>query len=388
MDPNLKRLRMKKSMLGIAALGLICFVFLFSLAEAQKIKTVDGVTVISNGKKPIPPKGQSATLKLTEEQTFGLGENPDEAFSEVAAFVVDAAGTVFGLDSKDRRVKVFDRSGKFLRQIGKPGQGPGELGMPANIQLTNDNNLMITDATNGKLSIFKLSGEHIKDVSTAGRLGFVSMSLDAQGNFLGQEMGLSPGDNKMYFEIKKFDPSLKPLFTLDKIEFAIPLPGSGAKINVMEMISVYQFDGSGNILYGRGNAYEIKVFDPEGKHIRTIQKDYSPEKITQQDIDEMLERMSSAPTGAQVKDLISLPETFPPFQYFFIDDQGRLYVRTYAKGKAKGEWVVDVFDSEGRFIAQFITKADLRIIKEGKAYGIEETDDGFHVIKRYALSWQ
>jgi hypothetical protein len=379
---------MKKMTFGIAILGLACFVFLFSLAEAQKIKTVDGVTVISNGKKPTPPKGQSATLKLAEEQTFGLGENPDEAFSEVAAFVVDAAGTVFGLDSKDRRIKVFDPSGKFLRQIGKPGQGPGELGMPANVQLTNDNNLMITDATNGKLSIFKLSGEHVKDVSTAGRLGFVSMSLDAQGNFLGQEMGLSPGDNKMYFEIKKFDPSLKPLFTLDKIEFAVPLPGSGTKINAMDMIRIYQFDRSGNILLGSSNAYEIKVYSPEGKLIRTIQKDYSPEKITQQDIDEMLERMSSAPTGAQVRDLISFPESFPPFQYFFIDDHGRLYVRTYAKGKAKGEWMVDVFDPEGRFIAQFITKSDLRLIKGGKAYGVEETDDGFRVIKRYAITWE
>jgi hypothetical protein len=379
---------MKKMTFGIAILGLACFVFLFSLAEAQKIKTVDGVTVISNGKKPTPPKGQSATLKLAEEQTFGLGENPDEAFSEVAAFVVDAAGTVFGLDSKDRRIKVFDPSGKFLRQIGKPGQGPGELGMPANVQLTNDNNLMITDATNGKLSIFKLSGEHVKDVSTAGRLGFVSMSLDAQGNFLGQEMGLSPGDNKMYFEIKKFDPSLKPLFTLDKIEFAVPLPGSGTKINAMDMIRIYQFDRSGNILLGSSNAYEIKVYSPEGKLIRTIQKDYSPEKITQQDIDEMLERLSGIPTGAQVKDLISFPESFPPFQYFFIDDHGRLYVRTYAKGKAKGEWMVDVFDPEGRFIAQFITKSDLRLIKGGKAYGVEETDDGFRVIKRYAITWE
>ncbi len=379
---------MKKLMFGIAILGLMNVVFLFSPAEAQKIKTVDGVTIISNGKKPTPPKGQSATPKLTEEQTFGLGENPDEAFSEVTAFVVDAAGTIFGLDTKDRKVKVFDRSGKFLRQIGKPGQGPGELGIPANIQLTNDNNLMISDAANGKLSIFKPTGEHIQDVSTAGRLGFVSVSLDAQGNFLGQEMGVSPGDNKMYFEIKKFDPSLKPLFTLDKIEFSIPLPGSGVKINVMEMISIYQFDGSGNILYGRGSSYEIKVYNPEGKHVRTIQKDFSPERITQQDIDEMLERMSSVPMGAQVKDLLSFPQNFPPFQSFFFDDHGRLYVRTYAKGKAKGEWMVDVFDAEGRFIAQFTTKSDLRLIKGGKAYGIEETDDGFRVIKRYAITWE
>jgi hypothetical protein len=258
--------------------------------------------------------------------------------------------------------------------------------MPAGIQLTVDNNLVISDATNQKLSFFKLSGEHIKDVSAAGRLGFVSLSIDAQGNFLGQELAIAPGNAKMFYEIKKFAPDLKPLFTLDKIEFAIPLPGSGTKLNALEMISVYQFDPAGNIYYGRSVAYEIKVYSPEGKHLRTIEKEYAPEKVTQEDIDEMLERIASVQTGTNLKDLLSFPEKFPPFQSIFLDDQERLYVRTFTKGKAKDEWEVDVFDAEGKFIALLVTKSDLRLIKEGKAYGIEETDDGFRVIKRYAVS--
>jgi hypothetical protein len=376
---------MNKTLTCFFTIGLSLFFLCFGLTEAQKTKTVDGVTVVSNGKKPTPPKGQSATLKLKDEMTFGLGDNPDQAFSEVSAFAVDDAGTVYALDVKDRKIKVFDKTGKFLRLIGKAGQGPGELGLPANIQLTQDNNLLITDATNQKLSLFKLSGEHIKDVSTAGRLGFVSMSLDAQGNFLGQEMSVDPASTKMFYEIKKFDRDLKPLFTLDKIEFPIPLPGSGTKINALEMISVYQFDPAGNIYYGRSGAYEIKLYSPEGKHVRTIEKEFTPQKVTQEDIDEMLERMASFSMGTNIKDLISFPEKFPAFQNIFLDDQRRLYVRTFTKGKAKDEWEVDVFDAEGKFIAQLVTKSDLRLIKEGKAYGIEETDDGFRVIKRYSI---
>jgi hypothetical protein len=190
----------------------------------------------------------------------------------------------------------------------------------------------------------------------------------------------------MFYEIKKFAPDLKPLFTLDKIEFAIPLPGSGKKLNALEMISVYQFDPAGNIYYGRSAAYEIKMYDPQGKHIRTIEKEFTPEKVTQEDIDEMLERIASVQTGTNLKDLLSFPEKFPPFQSIFLDDQERLYVRTFTKGKAKDEWEVDVFDAEGKFIALLVTKSDLRLIKEGKAYGIEETEDGFRVIKRYSLS--
>jgi len=381
-----QRCRMKKTVLRIFIFNLSLIFLCFGLAEAQKIRTIDGVTVVSNGKKPIPPKGQSATLKLEEEMTFGLGDNPDQAFSEVTAFTVDDAGTVYALDVKDRKIKVFDKTGKFLRLIGKPGQGPGELGVPANIHLTRDGSLAIPDATNQRISFFKLTGEHIRDVSSAGRLGFVSMSVDTQGNFLGQELTVVPEGSKMFYEIKKFDQSLKPLFTLDKIEFAIPLPGSGVKLNALEMIAVYLFDPAGNILYGRSGAYEIKLYSPEGKHLRTIEKEFTPEKVTQGDIDEMLERIASVPTAGNLKDILTFPEKFPPYQNIFLDDRGQLYVRTFSRGKGKDEWAVDVFDTEGRFIAQLVTKSDLRLIKGGKAYGIEETDDGFRVIKRYLLT--
>lgn len=234
-------------------IGLLLIFFCYSLSEEQKIKTVDGVQVISNGKKPNPPKGQPVKINLTEEVTIGKGDNPDESFSEVGALVVDQDGNIYALDSKDRRVKVFDKAGKFLRFIGKPGQGPGELGIPTGIQFTTENNLMIEDTTNRRLAFFKPSGEFIKNISTADKLSLVNVLLDAKGNFLARELGVE--GNKMFFEIKKHDQNLKPLFTLDKIEFPVPLPGSNTKMNIMEMISICQVDREGNIFYGRNSTF-------------------------------------------------------------------------------------------------------------------------------------
>jgi hypothetical protein len=361
---------------------------IFGLAEGQKIKTVDGVTVVSNSKKPNPLKGQSGKIALTEELSIGGGNNADEAFSQVTAFVVDGEGTIFALDFKDQKIKAFDRTGKYLRSIGKPGQGPGELGMASGVQLAGDHTLVVEDAANRRLALFKPTGEFIKNISTSGKLGLVNVLLDGKGNFLGREMGLAEGNAKMFFEIKKFDPDLKPLFTLDKIEFPVPVPGSGAKMNIMDLISVYQFDPAGNIYYGRNANYEIKIYSPEGKQIRTIQKDYDPVKVTQKDIDEMLERIPNVAGGTNIKDMFAFPDNFPPFQYFLLDDQGRMFVRTYTKGKAKGEYVIDVFDPEGRFVSQFVTKSDLRFLRAGKAYGIEENEEGYQRIKRYAISME
>ena len=367
-----------------------CFILaiflIFGLADGQKVKTVDGVTVVSNGKKANPVKGQPSKFTLTEELVVGGGDDPDQSFSQVSTFVVDDEGTIFALDFKDQKVKVFDRTAKFLRSIGKPGQGPGELGMATGIQLSADNTLVIEDATNRRLAQFKPTGEFIKNISTADKLGLVNVLFDGRGNALGREMGLVEGNTEMFFEIKKFDPELKALFTLDKIAFPVPIPGSGVKMNVLDLISVYQFGPGGEIYYGRNADYEIKVYNPEGKLVRAIQKEYDPVKVTQKDIDEMLDRIPNAAGSANIKDMFSFPDKFPPFQNFILDDQGRMFVRTYTKGKEEGEYAVDVFDPEGRFIAQFITKTDLRHIKAGKAYGIEESEDGYQLIKRYAVS--
>lgn len=371
---------MNKSTLRIIAWGCVCLSVLLAPAAAQETETVEGVTVVSNGLKPTPPPGQPATFKLVEELTFGLGGNPNESFSSVAGFAVDSDGTVFALDNKDCAVKVFDSSGKFLRRIGGPGQGPGEFKYPYNILLSGDGRLLVNDPISQKLSIFKPWGEHVEDIPTFGRMRLNIRAVDARGNFLGTENRFIPDSPTMFYELKKYGPGLDILFLLDSIEFSadkLDYPGIGFGQG---------FDQSGNIYFGRRTAYEIKVLSPEGKHLRTIRKDYEPKKLTRQDIDDMLEEMGGGPAGKPDESGFNFREFYPPFQDFLLDDEGRLFVRTYTKGKTKGEWIVDVFDPEGRFIAQFATRAELKIIRGGKAYGLEETDDGFEVIKRYALT--
>ena len=42
----------------------------------------------------------------------------------------------------------------------------------------------------------------------------------------------------------------------------------------------------------------------------------------------------------------------PPFQYFFTDDAGRLYVMTFEQGEKPEEYIYDIFNPEGLFIGR------------------------------------
>lgn len=366
----------------------LCFLLIIGLTsytEGQKVKTVDNVKIIQNKKKPQPPRGAPSKVSYELECVIGESEDPDKSFSEVYSFVVDDNWTIYALDFKDRKIKVFDEAGQFVRSFGEHGQGPGELDMPATIHLTPADELIIEDTRARKLVYFTLEGTYIKHISLANRMALVSLLMGPGGNFIGREMILE--GEKLFFEIKKFDQELKSLFALDKIEFALPVPGSGNKMNFMDLLSIYQFDSSGNIYYSRNIDYEIKVYTPEGEHFKSIQKDYEPQKITEKDIEEILERIPDM-GAVNVREMFEFPKTFPPSQSFTLDEDGRIFVRTWEKGKNEDEYIYDVFDTEGVYIARFPSKMDIRVWKNRKAYSYEEDEEGFKIIKKYGVRWE
>jgi hypothetical protein len=192
----------------------------------------------------------------------------------------------------------------------------------------------------------------------------------------------------MYFKITKFDDALQPLFTIDKIAFEVPIPGSGVKLDIMDMMAIYAQTPEGRIYYCRNKDYAVQVYEKDGRHVRTISKPFKSVKVTEEDIEEMLARMPNMGGPVNVKDIIEFPEIFPPLQNFTLDEAGRMHVRTWEKGKEKNEYASDVFDPDGRYIARYIGTADIRQWTDERAYSIEENEDGFKIIKRYRVRWE
>lgn len=353
----------------------------------QEIKTVGGVEIVQNGKTPRPQKGSPTTLTLTAELEIGGGDDPDRSFAEVVGMAVDAAGTVYALDMKDKRVKVYDAAGAFVRAIGKPGQGPGEFDMPSGIQLTPAGELMVEDATNRRLSFFATDGQFLRQVSTADRMGLVNVVMLPDGRYVAREMTIDQAKMTMAFEVKIFDAGLEPLAAIDKIEFAIPI--GGRKMNVMDMMASYKADPSGRLAYGRNLDYEIVTYDGAGKPLRKVRREFEPVKVTEKDMEEMLARIPDvASAGANVKEMIEFPDVFPPYWSFLYDNAGRLIVRTWEKGPGEDEYMHDVFDQQGRFAARFACAAELQVWNGDLVYGTFENPDGLRVIKRYRAVWK
>lgn len=353
---------------------------LSAIYQKIKIQKEDGVKVVYNPKDPDPPAGSATQLILEEE--FTLGQGTDEStFAQLAYFAVDNEGTIYALDSKDCLVKVFNNQGKFIRHFGRKGQGPGEMNIPTGIHLTFSGEIMIEDPMNQRLVYFTPDGKFLRTMSTVKVLGLAGLILDSKGNMIGRQIVLA--DNKMVWEIKKYNPDLTELYTIDRVDSPNPLAG---KINPFEYATVYELDQNDYLYYGKSDKYEIHVINPEGKLVKKIIKQWAPVRLTEEDKKELLSQISEV--GSGIKDRIILPDYYPPYQVFSLDEEGRLFVRTYEKGRARGEYYFDIFDRQGKYMAKISLKVIPRLWKHGKLYALEQTEEGYNLLRCFSVRWQ
>ncbi len=108
----------------------------------------------------------------------GMRGNPPEALTDPTDVVTDPRnGDVYVAESHSdvtaaqlvARIAVFDRNGKFLRSIGRAGTGPGEFRTPHAIEFDSQGRLIVADRHNHRIVILTREGKFIGEYDDFGR---------------------------------------------------------------------------------------------------------------------------------------------------------------------------------------------------------------------------
>ena len=67
---------------------------------------------------------------------------------------------IYILDASDSDIKIFSKSGKYIRTISRKGKGPGELDMPSGMDLFKDR-IYIADKMNRRIQILDKDGDYL-----------------------------------------------------------------------------------------------------------------------------------------------------------------------------------------------------------------------------------
>jgi hypothetical protein len=117
-----------------------------------------------------------------------------------------------------------------------------------------------------------------------------------------------------------------------------------------------------------------------GQVIKKILKDYDRIPIKEEDKQDILR--DRAP-GLEYE----FPDYYPPFRYLNVDDEGRIFIRTYETDKDNSR-IYDVFDPEGRYVAKIVLKNAPYFWKNRNLYCVIEDTEGYQQVKRYRVTWK
>lgn len=369
-------MRNKKFIFSIA-LFLSIFLILVSCSKQKAawkgtIEEIDGVTVVKNPKDPM--YGEEVFI-LEEELSIGDVEGPEEyMFSRIRSLAVDNGERIYVLDAKEAHVKVFDQLGKYIRTIGRKGQGPGELQSPLNLYIKGQNELVVEDMTR-QLAFFSLEGQFKKNLLTA-KAGALGIDIDSEGNIVATVI-VREEENPRY-ELQKFDSELNYLHSLG----SSPLrSASTSGYNPFSPIIQSEINCNDQVVTGYPEKYEIKIYDKSGTMVRKIMKEYDPVEITEEEIKEAKE-------GMPWERKLSIPKYHNAYRWIITDDEGRMLVRTFEREADGGDYYHDIFDEKGRYIARIPLGFFPRVWKKNKFYTVEEDEEGYQQVKRYRVTWR
>lgn len=330
--------------------------------------------IIENPAKPTA-KNAGRVLDLSEVWRI-TDEGGEFYFQSPRRLQIAFDGTIFVADEKE--FLKFSADGKFLRNIFRGGQGPGEIGGTF-FHSIQDRDIFIQDLNSWRF-----------------------WRADFDGVF------------KEQIDLKKRDPgyligAIPDGFLFQRVIWPPRSEWTGRLVDVPYVVDLYPKDGSGNREVGRfptkaflsgGSATSwdsrINVLSPDRKHLYTyFGRDYLIEVVdltAGKTIKKFRRTYPKVPHDEKRWEADFRKKNGSPKIEYETDIlglypvAGHIWVATSTEDKAKGR-LIDVFDSKGRFIDSFFLGSGGSLMAVGEGFVIchETNEDETVTIVKYLL---
>ena len=371
-----------------------------------------GVAIVSNPTEGL--WGGTPRWEFVEEYRVGGMDAETEAqFGQVAPIGIDldADGNVYVADMQAQAIRAFGPDGSFLRTIGSPGQGPGEIGQQMIAAFVVGDEVWAADLGNMRVSRWTLDGTMETPLPldlTAGipirwdELSGDRVVIQLRGmDFTGE--GTTPENDAVVY----FDGAIGDTLALLPVGQSFQMTGGVPQFRFFEAEPVWDATTDGRLMSAMNSDYRIEIRSAEGTLERIVTRPFEPRPVTEGDQRAMLDAIRDLMTEQQgvppqavemIMSQASFADSYPAFAQMLAGPNGTLWVQRIATAEELGAsedfdmqnlgsdlW--DVFDAEGRYLGEMTMPAKFTPVRvDGDAFwGIQRDEFDVQSVVRYRL---
>lgn len=348
------------------------------------------------------PTGWHDTLgwRLVADGRVGGGLDEPGELVNPSSLALDEAGNLYVVDRQPTVIKVFAPDGRFLRTIGREGQGPGEfvIGFLA----ARGSHIAVQDPRAARLSLFDTSGTFIRSWST-GCCIWAPVAVDLKHRVYVPVM--TPPDVPASYRYVRYD-------TLGTVIDTVAVPegedpkmwtvraGSGG--NRMMMSTPVPFTPQmrhaiapdGSFVIGWSSEYRLARTDGRDT-LAVMSRDWTPDPLSQErrqrHVDDMVKQMGPDMDEVDLRNSFpvnEIPSTLPAFAELSVDGSGNVWV-TLDSDSASSRF--DVFAPDGAWLGRVALNESFDPFTPAawgadRVYVAREDEDGVPYIARYRIS--
>lgn len=363
------------------------------------------------------------SARLVEELSIGVDAGADEyMFGEVIDLYADDRA-IYVVDRQIPAVRAYDHEGRYLRDFGGPGQGPGEYTRPSNVRTTPNGEVLVLDDGTRRINVYAPDGQPRDDVyplatglyccpvpwfvDGGGSIWVGHVDWDPRGSVFGSVSTLREYGTEGATGRTREVPS---------IEFeAATVIGDDGRPHTLPNSPHFAWSvaPSGRLVVGASDRYRFEIHDLDSG-VTHVERSWQGTLITREELDwhrRFQMAVKRAPAGW---DGAELPDHMPAFIEFIATETGEIWVSRPGPSRRSPDcadpsggleelmirgpcWqrtrTYEVFGPDGRFLGPVDTPDELQRldqlappwIDDGRFLAAVSDDAGTVMVKRYRL---
>jgi hypothetical protein len=411
------------------AMAMISLLTAFTTAAAQRASTD---TIVRRADRPLHP----GVASLVEEMSIGVADGAEHyMLGEIADVAFGRDGSIYAFDRQVPIIRQYDAQGRFVRNIGRRGEGPGEYKSASGLATLSDGRLLQWDTGNWRINVYSATGDVLPQLSTPSGTGGSAMAtyaralmVDTAGRIITRKMLFTRDFGNRPTVWIRFRGDGTVLDTIQPLDGPVParvsatngpasksdnVPFSPRRFVVMSPL--------GYLVAGFPNRYAFEIHEP-GKPVVSVRRDVNAEPVSR--AERASERRRIEESMRETNPAWSwngpdIPDTKPLYGDLQVGLDGRIWVAvipevsprvgsissggggagppTTRRERVDGPprtpptpALYDVFEPDGRYLGQVQVPARVSSVarRGDQVWAIEVDENDVPRIKRYRIAWK